>query len=371
LLEATTKGRYVLTLFTPYQLGQSELKNRVVMASMTRGRTTNPAHIPNELQLQYYRQRAGAGLILTEGTWVSQDAIGFINVPGLFSAAQIYGWRKVTDAVHDEDGVIFAQLAHSGAVSHPDFFKGELPLAPSAVNPGLRAFTPVGFKDTVTPRAMTLADILRTVSDYRSAARNAQEAGFDGVELHCATTYLLPQFLNSELNIRDDAYGGSAENRCRIVLDTLNELIGVWGPGRVGVKISPTMSQGGFRPTDATVETYDYLVARLNRLPLSHLQILRAAGDLSGTPVEALQDTVGYYRSRFEGTIIANLGYDKASATSLIERGGADLVSFAKPFISNPDLVRRFERDLPLTAPVAETFYQGGSEGYVDYAPAA
>ena len=359
-----------MALFAPYKLGPTELKNRIVMASMTRGRTTNPGHVPNELQLQYYQQRAGAGLILTEGTWVNRDAIGFINAPGLFTAAQVDGWRRVTDAVHAEGGAIFAQLAHSGAISHPDFFSGELPLAPSAINPGLRAFTLTGFKDTVTPRAMTLADILRTVGDYRSAARRAKDAGFDGVELHCATTYLLPQFLNSELNIREDAYGGSVENRCRIVLDILSELIGVWGPGRVGVKISPTMNQGGFRPTDTTVETYDYLVARLNRLALSHLQILRASGDLSGTPVEALQDTVGYYRSRFEGTIIANFGYDKSSATILIERREADLVSFAKPFISNPDLARRFERDLPLTTPVAETFYQGGSEGYVDYAPA-
>ena len=360
-----------MTLFAPYKLGQIELKNRVVMASMTRGRTTNPDHVPNELQVQYYRQRASAGLILTEGTWVSRDAIGFINVPGLFTTAQADGWRNVTDAVHAEGGIIFAQLAHSGAISHPDFFNGELPLAPSAVNPGLQAFTPAGFKDTVTPRAMTLDEILRTIGDYRSAARNAQEAGFDGVELHCATTYLLPQFLNSALNIREDAYGGSPENRCRIVLDILNELIGVWGPGRVGVKISPTMSQGGFRPTEETVETYDHLVARLNRLPLSHLQILRASGDLSGTPVDALQDTVGYYRSRFQGSVIANFSYDKTSATSLIEHGGADLVSFAKPFISNPDLVHRFERDLPLTPPVVETFYQGGSEGYVDYTPAA
>jgi N-ethylmaleimide reductase len=370
-IRATEKGRYIVALFAPYKLGQIELKNRIVMASMTRGRTTNPGHVPIELQVHYYRQRAGAGLILTEGTWVSRDAIGFINVPGLFTDAQAGGWRRVTDAVHAEGGVIFAQLAHSGAISHPDFFNGELPLAPSAVNPRLRAFTLTGFKDTVTPRAMTLADILQTVGDYRSAAQRAQDAGFDGVELHCATTYLLPQFLNGELNTREDAFGGSPENRCRIVLDILNQLIGVWGPGRVGVKISPTMNQGGFRPNDATVETYDYLVAKLSRLPLSHLQILRASGDLSGTPVEALQDTVGYYRARFDGTVIANFGYDKDSATRLIERGGADLVSFAKPFISNPDLVRRFKRDLPLTPPVVDTFYQGGSEGYVDYAAAA
>lgn len=310
-------------------------------------------------------------MILTEGAWVSRDAIGFINVPGLFTTAQIEGWRPVTEAVHTQNGVIFAQLAHSGAISHPDFFGGELPLAPSAVNPWLRAFTPTGFKDTVTPRAMTVEEIRRTVGDFGAAAKNAREAGFDGVELHCATTYLLPEFLSSELNVRGDAYGGSAENRCRIVLEILGALIEIWGPGRVGVKISPAMSQGGFRPTDATVETYDYLVGALDRLPLSYLQILRAAADLAGTPIAPLQDTVGYYRKRFSGTLIANFGFDKASAEELISGGGADLVSFGKPFIGNPDLVERFERGLPLSEPVVETFYQGAAQGYVDYVRAS
>lgn len=174
-------------------------------------------------------------------------------------------------AVHSEGGAIFAQLAHSGGVSHPDFFDGELPPAPSAVNPGLRSFTPDGFKDTVTPRAMSVEEIASTVADYGPAAKNAREAGFDGVELHAATTYLLPELLNSALNIREDAYGGSAANRTRIVLEVLDALIAVWGPGRVGIKISPTLAIGGFELTDKTVETYDYLVGRLNGLPLSHL----------------------------------------------------------------------------------------------------
>jgi N-ethylmaleimide reductase len=272
--------------------------------------------------------------------------------------------------VHSEGGAIFAQLAHSGAVSHPDFFDGELPPAPSAVNPGLKSFTPGGFKDTMTPRAMSIEEIASTVADYAAAAKNARAAGFDGVEVHAATTYLLPEFLNSALNIRQDAYGGTAENRTRIVLEVLDALIAVWGPGRVGIKISPTMAMGGFGPTDKTIETYDYLVGRLNGLPLSHLQVGRALNDLSGTPIAALQDTIGYYRARFKGTLIANYGFDGASANTTMESKQADLVSFAKPFISNPDLVRRLREGLPLAASSLETYYQGGPQGYVDY-PAA
>jgi N-ethylmaleimide reductase len=357
-------------LFTPYALGGLQLRNRVVMASMTRGRARNAELAPTELHVEYYRQRAAAGLVLTEGTWISPRAIGFINVPGLFTQRQVEGWRAVTTAVHSEGGAIFAQLAHSGAVSHPYFFGGALPPAPSAVNPGLKSFTPEGFKDTVTPRAMSVEEIASTVADYGAAAKKAREAGFDGVELHAATTYLLPEFLNSALNIREDAYGGSAENRARIVLEVLDALIAVWGPGRVGIKISPTLAMGGFGLTDKTIETYDYLVGRLNGLPLSHLQVGRAMNDLSSTPIAALQDTIGYYRVRFKGTLIANFGFDRASANTAIESKQADLVSFAKPFIGNPDLVRRFREDLPLAASSPETYYQGGPQGYVDY-PAA
>jgi len=358
------------TLFSPFSLSGLELKNRVVMASMTRGRARNDGLIPTPLHVEYYRQRASAGLIMTEATWVSRESIGFINVPGLFTAEQVEGWRAVTDAVHAEGGRIYSQLAHSGAVSHPDFFKGEPPLAPSAVNPGLKSFTPEGFKDTVTPRAMTVEQVKATIADYAAAAHNARTAGFDGIELHSATTYLLPEFLNSALNVRRDEYGGSPENRARIVIEILEALVGVWGPGRVGIKISPAMAMGGFGPTDETVATYDYLVGRLNDLALSHLQIVRAPNDLAGTSIRALQDTVAYYRPRYAGTLIANLGFDKASAASVIESGQADLVSFGSPFIGNPDLVRRLREDLPLNPSSRETYYQGAAEGYVDY-PAA
>jgi len=355
------------SLFTPFDLGERPLRNRIVMAPMTRGRARNTGLVPTDLHVEYYRQRASAGLIVTEATWVSREGIGFINVPGLFTPEQVEGWRAVTDAVHAAGGTIFAQLAHSGAVSHPDFFNGMPPLAPSAVNPGLRSFTTEGFKETVTPRAMTIEDIKRTIDDYAAAARNARAAGFDGVEVHAGTTYLLPQFLNSMLNLRDDRFGGNAENRARIVLEVMEQLVSDWGSGHIGIKISPTLAMGGFAPSDQTVATYDYLVARLNRLQLSHLHVVKAPNDLTATPVAALQDTVGYYRKRFQGTLIANFGFDKSSANNVIENGQADLVSFGKAFIGNPDLVTRLHEDLPLNESRPETYYQGGAEGYVDY----
>ena len=210
---------------------------------------------------------------------------------------------------------------------------------------------------------MSVEEIASTVADYGTAAKNAREAGFDGVELHAATTYLLPEFLNSALNVREDAYGGSAGNRTRIILEVLDALIAVWE--RVGIKISPTLAMGGFELTDKTIETYDYLVGRLNGLSLSHLQEGRLMNDLSGTPIAAFQDTIGYYRARFKGTLIANSGLDRASANTAIESKQADLVSFANPFISNPDLVRRFREDLSARSLVPGD--QGGPQGYVDH----
>lgn len=355
-------------LFSPYTLASGiELKNRVVMAPMTRGRARNQGLVPTELHVDYYRQRATAGLIITEATWVSPEAIGFINVPGIYTLEQVDGWKAVTKAVHEEGGRIYQQIAHSGAVSHPDFFDGKPPLAPSAVNPGLKAFTNEGFKDTVTPREMTVAQIKTTISDYAAAVKNAKAAGFDGVELHSATTYLLPQFLNSALNVRTDAYGGSAENRARILIEVLEAMIAEWGPGRVGVKLSPTMAMGGFNPTDQTVATYQHLAERLGDLPLSHVQLVKAPNDLTGTPIEAIQNTVAYFRPRIKGTLIANFGYDKTKGNAALAAKEADLVSFGNAFIGNPDLVRRMRDGIPLSPSNRDLYYQGGAEGYTDY----
>jgi N-ethylmaleimide reductase len=359
-------------LFSPYTLLSGvELKNRVVMAPMTRGRARNAGLVPTELHVEYYRQRATAGLVITEATWVNRDGIGFINVPGIFSLEQVEGWKKVTEAVHAEGGRIYLQLAHSGAVSHPDFFDGQPPLAPSAVNPCLRAFTNEGFKETVTPRAMTLDQIKSTIVDYAAAAKNAKAAGFDGVELHAGTTYLLPQFLNSRLNVRTDAYGGSAENSARIVIEILEALVAECGRGRVGIKLSPTIAMGGFGPTDQTVATYEHLTERLGGLPLSHVQLVKASNDLTGTPIAVLQDTIAYFRPRLKATLIANFGFEKMSANAVLAAKQADLVSFGNAFVGNPDLVRRMREDLAIRQPKRDLFYQGGAEGYIDYPPVA
>jgi N-ethylmaleimide reductase len=366
----TSQPRLEDTLLAPFRLGDTLLQNRVVMASMTRGRASNAGLVPTGLHVEYYRQRASAGLIMTEATWISEQATGSINVPGLFSDEQVAAWRVVTDVVHGAGGRIYAQVGHSGAVSHPDFFDGQLPLAPSAVNPGLQSFTLHGFKDTVTPRAMTLADIEATIIDYGAAARNARRAGFDGVELHAATTYLLPQFLNSALNQRTDRYGGAPENRSRIVIEILEAMIAEWAGAKVGIKISPAASMGGFGPTQETVPTYDHLVERLNRLPLSHLQVVRAPrGGPTDSPVAAIADTIGYYRARYRGVLIANGGFDAATGAAAIAQERADLISFGAPFIGNPDLVRRFAEGFPTFPSDRATYYQGGREGYLDYPP--
>jgi N-ethylmaleimide reductase len=353
-------------IFKPLRIGDLDLPNRVVMASMTRGRATNAGLVPTWQHVEYYRRRAAAGLLISEAVWISPAAIGFVNVPGLYTDQQVTGWRAVTDAVHDAGGRIFAQLAHSGAVSHPDFFEGALPLAPSAVNPGLRSFTPSGFKETLTPQAMTIDQIRATVADYRNAARNAKRSGFDGVELHCATSYLLPEFLSSALNLRTDAYGGSIENRSRIVFEILEAMIAEWGAGRVGIKIAPTFAMGGFAPTLETQSTFDYLVDGLNRLPISHLQVVRALKPLGDSPVAGLQETIGYYRRRFGGILMANGGLDFDSGEALIRSASADLVSFATLFIGNPDLVERWRTRLPLAGSDPQTYYQGGALGYIE-----
>lgn len=356
-------------LLEPIRLGDVELPNRIIMASMTRARTDNPDFVPNALQAQYYAQRASAGLILTEGTWPSRAGVGFIDVPGLYTQDQADGWRRVTDAVHEAGGRIFVQLGHVGSSSHPDLLDGKLPLAPSAVNPGLKAFTHNGFKDTVMPKAMDLSDIERTVEDYAEAARLAQAAGFDGVELHGINTYLIPSFLYENLNRRTDDYGGSAENRARLPLQIVDALVTSWAPGRVGVKLSPGLTGAGkFIAGAETLATFDYLIAQLSQRHLAYLQLMNPINDLTGTPVEALgQDVVRHFRPLYSGALIANGGYSFETGNALLHDGFADAIAYGAPFISNPDLVERFRNDVPLSPGDRDTYYGGSAAGYVDY----
>ncbi len=354
-------------LFSSATLGKLSLKNRIVMASMTRGRAENVGLVPTAMMATYYAQRATAGLILTEGTWVNEDGIGYINVPGIYSDEQVEGWLGVTDAVHAAGGLIFSQLAHLGAVSHPDHLHGKLPLGPSALNPQEQSYTPDGFKDTPVPREMTKQDILDTVADFKSAGENAMRAGFDGVEIHAAHLYLAQEFLSTETNKRTDEYGGSPENRSRFLLQVVEALISVWGAKRVGVKLSPASSSGLLKPNSDTVETFTYLGRRLNDFDLAYLHVWGPTDYVVGTPAEPFQDIAAFFRPLYKGTLMVAGGFTEQTGEQLLAAGKADLVAFASPFIANPDLVARYRDKLPLASSNAELHYTGGLSGYADY----
>jgi len=359
-------------LLRSYEMGEYQLANRVVMAPLTRCRATNPDLAPTELHVRYYAQRASAGLIITEGTWISRDAVGWHDVPGLFTDTQVRGWSAVTDAVHREGGVIFAQLWHTGSTSHPDFFAGTAPLAPSAVNPGVSSPTSSGRKPTVTPRAMTRADIRVTISDYATAAGNAVRAGFDGVQLQAGFNYLISQFLNPATNLRTDAYGGSIENRARLlfdVLDAVGERIDI---DRVGVKAGPAWGElGAFVSTSDTLAMSEYVVDRLNEYSLAHWLLMGAMADLSGGPLAGLQGDgmFSHFRARYRGTLIANVGMTRERGNQLIDKELADLVAFGETFIANPDLPARFAALAPIQRSDRALHYTPGPNGYTDYPP--
>ncbi len=354
-------------IFEPYNLNGLTLNNRIVMAPMTRSRADNKAHTATELTALYYSQRATAGLIITGGTFISPEAVGVINVPTIYSKEQIEGWRLTTDAVHKNGGKIFAQLWHTGAYSHPDVLGGNLPLAPSANNPLLQVFTPEGFKESVVAREMALEDIKRTIVDFKQAAINAFDAGFDGVELHGANGYLLQQFFSKNSNWRTDAYGGSIENRARILFDILDELKAAVDITRVGVRLNPSLDGlMGISVDNETIAVYDYIVNRLNNYRLAYIHLLEPFTDVSANP-NAIQEVAKHFRKIYKGTLIINRGFNKETANEVLSDGDADLVSFGSPFISNPDLVERFKANAPLNDVDKETLYTPGAKGYTDY----
>lgn len=354
-------------LFTPYELSGLTLQNRMVMAPMTRSRSDNEGNVATTLTAQYYEQRATAGLIITEGTFISKKAVGFINVPGIYSDDQVAGWKLVTDAVHAKGGKIFAQIWHVGRMSHPDLHNGELPLAPSAINPNAKAFTNNGFVDTEEPAAMTIEDIQQTIRDFTQAAANAVRAGFDGVELHAANGYLLHQFFNGCSNQRTDAYGGSIENRARILFEILEALKAVIPMNRVGVRLNPSMHNAqGMLVDELTIPTHEYIVKELNNYGLAYLHLTEPYVPVDNVP-HAVTKVAKHFRPLYKGTLIINKGFDKAKAIQVLEDGDADLVAFGVPFIANPDLVKRYETDAPLNTADPATFYVPGAKGYSDY----
>jgi N-ethylmaleimide reductase len=361
-------------LLQPYRMGEYQLANRVVMAPLTRSRATNPDLTPTDLHTHYYAQRASAGLIITEGTWISRDAVGWHDVPGLFTDDQVRAWSAVTDAVHREGGVIFAQLWHTGSSSHPDFFSGTAPLAPSAVNPHVSSPTPSGSKPTVTPRAMTRQDIRITISDFATAAANAMRAGFDGVQLQAGYNYLINQFVNPRTNLRTDDYGGSVGGRTRLLFDVIDAVGDRINIGKVGVKAGPAWGERGeFISTADTLATSEYVVDRLNDYPLAHWLLMGAMADLSDGPLADLQGDgmFQHFRPRYHGTLISNVGMTRERGNQLVADGLADLVAFGETFIANPDLPARFAALAPIERSDHALHYTPGPRGYTDYPPYA
>jgi N-ethylmaleimide reductase len=352
-------------LFSPYTLGGLELKNRFVMAPMTRSRALPEGNVPNPLAISYYVQRASAGLIITEATQVSPQGVGYIRTPGMHSPEQVEGWKQVTAAVHAAGGRIYAQLWHVGRVSHPDFHNGELPVAPSAVHVDMEVFTLQGKKRTVTPRALETREIPGIVEQFRRAAENAKAAGFDGVELHGSNGYLLDQFLRDGTNQRTDEYGGSIEKRARFPLEVARAVAGVWGPKRVGYRLSPQPFPYGGMTDSTPVETFTHIARELSALGLGYIHVSEAVAGKSAPALE--QRITPKLRAVFQGTLIVNGGYDAASAEAALSKGEADLVAFGVPFLANPDLPQRLQQQAPLNAPDFATFYAGEEKGYTDY----
>ncbi len=354
-------------LLKPIQIGDLQLKNRVWMAPMTRSRANNPENKVFEIHAEYYQQRASAGLIITEGSQISPRAVGYIHTPGIFSKAQTEAWKQVTTAVHAEGGHIFIQLWHVGRMSHPDFHGGALPLSASATNPNSKSFTPHGFKDTVTAKEMTLEEIKQTITDFKNGAKNAIEAGFDGIEIHSSNGYLLHQFFNASSNHRTDEYGGSIVNRARILFEVIDAIKEVLPENRIGVRLNPSL-HGVFGMTmdEETIPTFDYIVNKLNEYNLAYLHLSEPFTDVSAFPF-AEQHIAKRYRPMYHGTLVINHAFDQEKGNRIIEEGLADAVAFGKPFVSNPDLAIRFANYAPLADWDSSTFYTPGEKGYTDY----
>jgi N-ethylmaleimide reductase len=351
-----------IDLFSPISLGDLKLPNRVIMAPLTRNRAAMPGNVPRAMNATYYAQRSSAGLIISEAAQVSPEGIGYPATPGLHSEEQVQGWRAVNDAVHANGGRMFAQLWYCGRISHPDLLPDrQQPVSASAIRPEGDAITFEGLKPFVEPRALRTDEIPGIVDQYRQAAECAREAGFDGVEVHSANGYLLDQFLRDGSNRRDDRYGGSLENRSRLLMEVLTAVLEIWGHSQVGVRISPENHFNDIRDSDPQA-TFNFVAQALSGKGLGYLHVVE--GDMiSG------ERSLDYrqIRDSFDGRYMANCGYDKARAQTAIARGDADMVSFGQLFIANPDLVQRFKTDAGLNAPDPDTFYGGDEKGYTDY----
>lgn len=352
-----------MDLFSPVKLGRTELDNRIVMAPLTRNRAAMPGNIPQDINVTYYAQRASAGLLIAEATPISPMGHGYPATPGIHSAEQVAGWKKVIAAVHAKGGKIYLQLWQVGRISHPSLLPDNaLPVAPSAIKPAGQAFTYTGLQDFVTPRALETDEIPGLIEQYRDAAKNALEAGFDGVEVHAANGYLLDQFLRDGTNQRTDQYGGSIANRTRLLLEVVATVSKVWGADRVGVRISPINQFNDIRDSYPQA-LFNQVADSLNPFNLAYLHVVEIG--MSGDAPQPFD--FAELRRSYRGNYIANGGYDKARGNAAVASGHASAVAYGVPFIANPDLVERFKADAPLNVPDQATFYGGTDKGYTDY----
>ena len=353
-LDNRRSGSLDTNLLTAVRLGPYELRNRIVMAPLTRNRA-GADNVPQAMNVEYYAQRASAGLIITEATQISPQGVGYPNTPGIHTREQARGWKRVTEAVHQRQGRIFLQLWHVGRISHPSLQPhGALPVAPSAIRPDGEAYTYQGRLPFGTPRALETEEIRDVIEQYRTAAQNSPEAGFDGVEIHAANGYLLDQFLRDGTNHRADAYGGSIVNRARLVLEVTEAVAGVWGADRVGVRISPVHTFNSMYDSQPQT-TFSYVADQLSQFGLAYL-----VNSIQRFDERKLRDA-------FQGTYIANAGYDRNRARAALRAGDADLIAFGSLFIANPDLPLRLARNAALNVPDVSTFYGGDEKGYTDY----
>ena len=354
-------------LTSSVRLGPYELANRIVMAPLTRNRA-GVGNVPQAMNVEYYAQRASAGLIITEATQISPQGIGYPNTPGIHTTEQVNGWKKVTQAVHQRGGRIFLQLWHVGRISHPSLQpNGALPVAPSAIKPEGEAYTYEGLQPFVTPRALETEEISGVIEQYRYAAQHAIEAEFDGVEIHSANGYLLDQFLRDGTNHRTDAYGGSVTNRARLLLEVTEAVSEVWGADRVGVRISPVHAFNSMHDSQPQL-TFGYVAKQLNQFGLAYLHVVESRYGDGAYPVHSVQPfDEQMLRDAFQGTYMGNAGYNRERALAALHSGEADLIAFGALFIANPDLPLRLALNASLNEPDVSTFYGGDEKGYTDY----
>lgn len=355
-----------MELLKPQKLNGLIIPNKIFMAPMTRSRANNVDFAPTDMHIEYYKQRASAGLIISEGVIVSEQGRGYINTPGIYSDKQVKQWKKVTDEVHKNDGRIYAQIWHVGRISHPDFHDGELPVAPSAIDPEVDVYTKNGLTKTVTPKALTIEEIKGIIADFKRAGENAMKAGFDGIEIHSSNGYLFHQFFSNSSNVRTDKYGGNNDNKSRFFFEVLEALLEVMPENKIGVRLNPMLhGMSGISVDKETAGTFDYIISRLNKYKLSYLHLSRPWNTLDEPYF--IKDVIGHYRKIYKGFYVANGGYNSKTAETELEASRADAIAFGVPFIANPDLAERFANNWPLAKADQSTFYTPGNKGYTDY----